>query len=309
MSEGRTSWWPRDAAEHERELLVELAEEFGPAAHAVAAVIKDLAQAQRDEGNVRTGFRVLAAKCHLHVGSTSEEARGLARTIIERAGGIGWLDDLAIDEDGRRFSARVSGWNADQARGRESIKKATQRARPVVPEKGDMSPSNGDMSPLVPPTIEVTEKNNTAAPAKPATVQAVPDALPDDLPTLLYAGALQAHAALNRIAASRPNARPVTLAAVGRAVASFPTHDHAQIAGDVEHYWCHGIGATKPIRDVVQTYRNRLGALPAPAATTGDGTGASVHQITETAEQRRKRLVEYANRRNAELGLNGDTPA
>jgi hypothetical protein len=146
---GRTSWWPCDAAEHDRELIVELGEEFGPAAHALTRIMKDLAQAQRDSGNLRTGFRVLAAKAHLAVQTgDAASARDLARRIVERAGEIGWMDDLHIDADGRRFAARISGWGADGVRGRAAIKKAEQRdlaletgtSAPVVPLKGDVSP-------------------------------------------------------------------------------------------------------------------------------------------------------------------------
>jgi hypothetical protein len=146
---GRTSWWPCDAAEHDRELIVELGEEFGPAAHALTRIMKDLAQAQRDSGNLRTGFRVLAAKAHLAVQTgDAASARDLARRIVERAGEIGWMDDLHIDADGRRFAARISGWGADGVRGRAAIKKAEQRdlsletgtSAPFVPPKGDVSP-------------------------------------------------------------------------------------------------------------------------------------------------------------------------
>lgn len=188
MSAGRTSWWPCDASEHDRELVVELGDEFGPAAHAVTRVLKDLAQQQRDGGQVRTGFRVVAAKCHLAVGSDAASARALARAIVERAGAIGWADDLVIDDDGRRFTCRVSGWDADQARGREAIKKANQRAaappKGHVPGDGDTPPGppdssppegtgaavvppQGDVSRCVPPTRDdQTEPEHTAAAAR-----------------------------------------------------------------------------------------------------------------------------------------------
>jgi hypothetical protein len=139
--EGRTSWWPCDAAEHDRELIVELGEEFGPGGPLAMRVLKDLAQQQRDGGRVRTGFRVLRQK-------TFVESIDVVRAIVEHAASIGALDDLELDEDGRRFTCRVSGWMADQARGRAAIKKASQRERgdePVTPE-GDASPSGVDTS-------------------------------------------------------------------------------------------------------------------------------------------------------------------
>src|SRR4051812_42308069 len=101
--EGRTTWWPCDAAEHDRELIVEMGEEYGAAGPYLLRVMKDLAQQQRDSGRVRTGFRVLRTKCF--VKSTEE-----ARAIVEFGAQIGLLDDLDIDDDGRRFVCRISGW-------------------------------------------------------------------------------------------------------------------------------------------------------------------------------------------------------
>lgn len=148
MTIGRTTWWPCDAAEHDRELNVELGDEFGPGGPHLMRVMKDIAQAQKDDGRVRTGFRILAKKTHL-------ESPARAREIVEHAHDIGALDDLEIDHDGRRFVCRVSGWMADQARGRESIKKAAQRGKIEgghVPQERDMSTSDGDVSGFVPST-------------------------------------------------------------------------------------------------------------------------------------------------------------
>lgn len=174
MSPGRTTWWPCDAAEHDRELIVELGDEFGAEGPYLMRVLKDLAQAQRDEGSVRTGFRVISKKAF--VGSPDR-----ARLIVEYAARIGVLDDLAIDDDGRRFTCRVSGWKADQARGREAIKKAGQRASGTteghVPEKGDsvpqerdMSPLDGDVSRCVPPTRDNQTRTEKESPAVPEAV-------------------------------------------------------------------------------------------------------------------------------------------
>lgn len=153
-AQGRTSWWPCDAAEHDRELIVELGEEFGPGGPLAMRVLKDLAQQQRDHGRVRTGFRVLRQKTFVDTAET-------VRAIVEHAASIGALDDLEVDQDGRRFTCRVSGWEADSARGRAAIKKAIQRAgaddidddaQPAddppspVPPAGDVSPSGGTAS-------------------------------------------------------------------------------------------------------------------------------------------------------------------
>lgn len=140
MSDGRTSWWPCDAAEHDRELIVELGEEFGPLGPYTIRVLKDLAQQQRS-ATVKTGFRVLRGK-------TFAPDIEMVRAVVERAAEIGALDDLEIHEDGRRFTVRISGWDADQARGREAIRKARQRR--------DMSQSNGTTPSLVPSERDVS---------------------------------------------------------------------------------------------------------------------------------------------------------
>jgi hypothetical protein len=139
---GRTSWYPTDAAEADRELNVELGDEFGPAGPLVMRLMKDFAGQQdlRGEGQVRTGFRVLAKKCHIE--------RDESQKIIERAAEIGALDDLRVDEDGRRFTCRVSGWKADFNRGKSTLKKGDQRANQgdEPPPEGDVSPRGGDVS-------------------------------------------------------------------------------------------------------------------------------------------------------------------
>lgn len=109
---------------------------FGPAGPLVMRVMKDLAQQQRGGGRVLTGFRSLRSK-------TFVEEIETVRAIVECAGRIGALDDLQVDDDGRRFRCRVSGWEGDQTRGRAAIKKAEQRA---VPSEGDMSPPCPDAS-------------------------------------------------------------------------------------------------------------------------------------------------------------------
>ena len=146
---GRTTWLPRDAATHDRELVVELGEEFGPAGPYALTVLSDLAQQQRAAGNVRSGFRSLARKAF-----TEPET---VRRIIERAGEIGALDDLEVDSDGRRFTCRISGWKADHDRAKAAWKKAQQRAADKQGQGGDMSPDRPEPSENVP----LTEQNRT----------------------------------------------------------------------------------------------------------------------------------------------------
>lgn len=165
MSAGRTTWSARDAAHHDRELVVEMLEEFGPAGPYVEVVLRDLAQQQRDEGRVKTGFRSLGRKTKL----TPDDAR----RIVEYGAEIGLFDDLEIDADGRRFVCRVSGWEADQARGKSAFKKADQRARKAEEldgpdgdeqaQEGDVSPSEVDTSTAGSPTRHNQTREETSS--------------------------------------------------------------------------------------------------------------------------------------------------
>ena len=129
---GRTSWWSRDAATHDRELIVELGDEYGSAGPYVDTVLRDLAQQQQHSGHVRTGFRSLARKVFCEPEKVRE--------IVEAGASIGLFDELEIDEDGRRFSLRVSGWDADSQTGTEAIRKRVQRAVSKELEQTDPPP-------------------------------------------------------------------------------------------------------------------------------------------------------------------------
>jgi hypothetical protein len=123
VSAGRTTWYARDAAYLRRELIVELGEEHGPGGVTVMDVLCEWAQQQGGPdgtGEIRGGWRSLSREAFVSVDQ--------AKAIVEHAGEIGAVDDLAVDADGRRFSGRVSGWQADQHRGRAAFRKRRSRA-------------------------------------------------------------------------------------------------------------------------------------------------------------------------------------
>jgi hypothetical protein len=135
---GRTTWWGKDAAWHRRELVVELGEEFGAEGPMVLDVLSAWAQEQRDAGAVRGGFRTLARESFVTVCH--------AQSIVARAAEIGALDDLKIDEDGRRFECRVSGWHSDQQRARAAARQAAKRNQTeetTVTDRDIVTPRHG----------------------------------------------------------------------------------------------------------------------------------------------------------------------
>lgn len=144
---GRTSWWAHDAAWHRRGRQMRLAAKFGPAGPWVLCVITSLAQEQRsrenDNGEVHHDVFALGRECFI-----DDESE--VRAIVAFAGEIGALDGLRWSHDGERFTARVSGWAAEQARAENTVKKRRQRAEKTSGDKRGQTGTNSEMSPFVP---------------------------------------------------------------------------------------------------------------------------------------------------------------
>jgi hypothetical protein len=136
MADGRTQWWPHDAARHRRELQVELGEEFGADGPFLVDVLWSWAQEQRAAGLVKGGFRTLARESFVTVSH--------AQSIVSRAAQIGLLDDLEIDGDGRRFTCHCSGWASDTERGRAALRQAAKRNRATDGHAANVALQSGD---------------------------------------------------------------------------------------------------------------------------------------------------------------------
>ncbi|MCU1500616.1 MAG: hypothetical protein JWM47_4569 [Acidimicrobiales bacterium] len=161
---GRTTWWPKDAAWHRRDRIVELGAEHGAAGPMVLDVLCAWAQEQREDGAVKGGFVALAREAFV--------SPDQARTITEHAARIGAVDDLEPSSDGRLFTCRISGWESDQTRGRAAIKKAGQRAEDAPDEPRDVSPQEGTKDGVVPregdmsPLPDQTRPTETSSPGE-----------------------------------------------------------------------------------------------------------------------------------------------
>lgn len=121
MADGKTYWWAKDAQWLQRDGIVELGTEFGAAGPLLLDALCGMAKLENDAGHVFTGYVALA-----RVAFTDPD---VCRQVIERAVEIGVLDDFEPADDGRRFSVRVSGWQADQKKGRAADRDAQRRAR------------------------------------------------------------------------------------------------------------------------------------------------------------------------------------
>lgn len=136
MSSGRTSWWAKDGGWYDRERVVELGEEFGPAGPLVLDWLSCQAKLQNDgpfdapTGVVKSGFRAVARGCFI-------ADVDIVRAIVELAVEIGALDDLQVD--GRTFTCRISGWKSEQGRAAQTSRKRDQRATGQPGTDGDNS--------------------------------------------------------------------------------------------------------------------------------------------------------------------------
>lgn len=175
MSRGRTSWYAHDAAWHRRELIVELGEEHGPPALSILTALKGMAQEQRDpDGEVLTGYRTLAREAFVDVAQ--------ARAIVEAAAEIGVLDDLSQLEDGKRFTCRVSGWRADQEKGRAAFRQAASRAR-----RADETAQESGKEPVTPRTDRDVVTSNVTE-SRDVTTKPPPDITKQEPPVVPQGG-------------------------------------------------------------------------------------------------------------------------
>lgn len=143
--DGRTVWWPKDAAWWRREHVVELGEEFGPAGPVVLDWLSCEAKSQNDGGWVKAGVRSCARGCFVEPVTVSH--------VLSRAVAIGALDEME-QADGR-FRCRISGWAADNTRGGAAMRKQAQREKEAA--------SHGESRPVTDGHLKGQERSNEGA--------------------------------------------------------------------------------------------------------------------------------------------------
>ena len=119
-TDGRTHWWACDAAWYDRERVADLALMYGPAGVAALHWLCCHAKLLNDGGRIKTGFSAVTKG----IGGKVAEVTDAVRYAAE----IGALDDFE-ESDGKRFTARVSGWEADQDKALAAIRQARWRER------------------------------------------------------------------------------------------------------------------------------------------------------------------------------------
>ncbi len=132
-------------------------------------------------------------------------------------------------------------------------------------------------------------KGGSGGKGKPAD----PSALPDGADPALAASTQRCLPVLQRTADAR-GAKPVTALAVYRAIESYPTKRHAEVAGEVEHWTVHGNGANKAAKDIVARFRNFLADAPDQPQAVQGVTGSRMTPEQYEASRRRHREAKGA---------------
>ena len=173
MAEGKTYWLCLDARWLQREGVTEAREEVGHAAVTVLIALMGQAKLENDPGRVVTGYRALAREAFL-------DGPDEARQVIAACVSAGLLDDLEEHEDGKRFACRLSGWQADQSKGRDAYRKAAKRAD--IDGQPPDTPGQGRTCPV--PVRESTAQHSTEEPHRAAATTGRPRfrkrPIPDD---------------------------------------------------------------------------------------------------------------------------------
>lgn len=278
MSNGRTFWRAKDAAWHDREWIVTLVDEFGPAGYAVADCLESMAKMQNDGGRVKTGPRAVARATGADVVTVGH--------VVSRAVTLGLLVDY--EERDTRFECVVAWFAADQGSAMAATRKARQRANaPIDPD--DLPPlsrsvTDGHGESRSVPECPTTGQDRTEQPSakaerarKRANRRVDQSKRPDDFPEDLVDAGRSALQILHRVWDDRGGVEPQPRG-VGLAIMRNPRADHVQVARELEHWLTAGKGLRARCDDIAK----RFGDWVADAAASGAGgthAGASVHPL------------------------------
>lgn len=280
MNGGRTHYVPKDAGWWRRSRIIELGQQHGPAGPAVIDWLTCEARTQgpirRHDGSVKSGYAAIAHGVFL---PSADQAREIVQAAVE----IGLLDDM--QEHGRTFTCRISGWRNDVDTRLEADRRAAQRAAEAARDgsgtaagdNGRHSGDNGrqppDLSPNVPGEGEEKENNDTSlrsVSARTGEAADPPDDWPTELPGELRPVAEHVHRRLTGLAQAKSVEAPA-MRRVGLVIADYPDHDHRAIVGDVVDYWQHGKGAKTVRKDLARVYRDRCSRVVAAPAVPVNG--------------------------------------
>lgn len=210
------------------ERIVELGDQFGPGAISCFIALLCLTKQAGSGGSVTVGFRSLSRKAFL---ADANEAKA----IIEGAAELGLLEVNGDDPGGGRVRIHFPKW--------ERYQRAPFRGN----RDGTVTAPSQDRD----PTKTTTKTKTTTEPN--TDEQLVENPVPPSLQPLV--------ATFNRVVDAK-RARPLKLAVWAKCAEKFADRDLPLEAEKFEHYWLHGAGQNRSLRDVAGAWRNWLRNAP-----------------------------------------------
>ncbi len=250
MSDGRTYWWALDAAWFRRERQADLALMHGPVGVAALLWLCCHAKELNDAGVVKSGYSAVAQG----IGGKVEEVTGALRYAAE----IGALDDF--EEDGKRFTARISGWSSDQEKALGAMRSARYRDRHAASRS--VTPSNAE-------SLEQRQEQEQS------TTAIAVDALRanHDGIGLLVAESLIHVAEVKQV-------KPFTAAAIASVIGKYGDRDHVAEAEAFEAWHTTGVGENGQVRDLVRAWGNWLKRAPSSDKRNAPRRGGKPQPLT-----------------------------
>lgn len=233
-------WYSMDAEFTVNEQVEALGEEFGPGGPLVIVALMGKAALQHQTGGrIKGTFKHLADHAYIE--------RSETRKVIQRAGELGILTVEEVTDRG--FEVVLNAWQRWQDAHR---KRASRAETSENVQKRPETSENVRARPEPSPTEQnKTEQNKTTT--EPKTTELLVENLPSPLQPLV--------ATFNRVVDEK-RARPLKLDAWMRYGEKFADRDLALEAEKFEHYWLHGAGQNRVLKDVAGAWRNWLRNAP-----------------------------------------------
>jgi hypothetical protein len=253
----RSAWFAMDTLFLEDAKIERLGESFGPGGPLAIVALLGQAKIQGRGGRVEWSLRALSSAAFL-------EDKKQAASILSAAGEA---DVIEIDAlDARAFVVRLINWRRWQDRFRKAMEGGGSE-RKVTEASGEQR-KRAESPVRATGTETVTETKTTAQ---------EPDVVPSSLHPFT--------ATLNRVVEGK-SARALNMVAAGNACEQFRDRDLRLEAEKFEHYWLHGAGQNRRLRDVAGAWRNWLRSAPPAGIGRRNGKAARVQARYEELRAR-----------------------
>lgn len=230
MNDGRTLWFPHDARWLGWDSTIQLGEEFGGDAVSVMICLTSEAKLQRAGWRVKAALRMIARDAFVR-------SVDKVRLIVVRAGEVGALDDVTIDDG--LVECRISGMAATERKVRGALRQEAQRERDAallsVTKREQASPTGEERTEEQQQHLSGAPRSDRAEPnGSPPTVARAP-ARPTGDTAAVWTAYLATHAAVFRTG-SKPTFTAARRALIARRLNEHPAADLIDAVQGWQHF-------------------------------------------------------------------------